>query len=120
LPVVLFGAGGVISEFSAVSLGQEAVLNWTVGQNTTILKFNVQRSFDGRRFYTIADVQPVRGVYKYSYTDDDLYKDNLHTYYYRIEAVLPNNVIQYSSTEEVRLSFSGIKRTWGSIKAMFK
>jgi len=120
LPWSAFASDEVIREFTGVSAGDQTILEWTLAPNVAVSLFHVQRSFDGRRFYTIADVLPQPGVTKYRYLDNDLFKNELHTYYYRIETVSPGGGTSLSSTIEVTLSFSGIKRTWGSIKAMFR
>ena len=120
LPAGLRADDGVFREFSAVGSGQQVVLDWTVQPGLAPAMFHVQRSFDGQRFIAIADVRPADGVYQYTYVDDDLFKGELHTYYYRIEAVLSGDRSALSAVREVTLSFSGIRRTWGSIKAMFR
>jgi hypothetical protein len=119
LAATLF-AGNVFRDFAAANSGGQARLEWNVNPGAAILAFNVQRSFDGRRFYDLARIPFTPGQNHYLYLDDDLFKDEIHTFWYRIEAELPNRQVELSSTAEVTLSFSGIRRTWGSIKAMFR
>jgi len=111
----------IINEFTATSQDRVAELNWTTGNESGVNEFRVQRSFDGRTFYTIHEVQPNNGSnHAYQYVDDDLFKSQIRTFYYRVEVSLITGNCEYSSTENVTFSFSSIIRSWGSIKAMFR
>ena len=111
----------IISEFTATSQDRVAELNWTTGNESGVNEFRVQRSFDGRTFYTIHEEKPNNGAnHAYQYVDDDLFKSQIRTFYYRVEVLLKTGNCEYSSTENVTFSFSNIIRSWGSIKAMFR
>lgn len=110
----------VVQDFSAVGASQGVFLQWTTAREAGVTEFRVQRSFDGQRFITIHTTRPFGMGHTYSYTDDDLFKGPQQTYYYRLEIAGVDERISYSGTEEVALNFSGIRRTWGSIKAMFR
>jgi len=112
--------GQVIRDFSAVGASQGVFLQWTTLREAGVSEFRVQRSFDGQRFHTIHTVRPTGSNHTYNYTDDDLFKGPQQTYYYRIEIASNEDNLAYSPIEEVALNFSGIRRTWGSIKAMFR
>ncbi len=114
------GNAQALDDFTAVVDGHSVVLEWTNNSENSVDKYCVQRSFDGRYFYTISDLQPEGNGYTYSYIDDDLYKNILRTTDYRIEVSPNEGRSLFSRTMEVTLSFSGILRTWGSIKAMFR
>lgn len=110
----------VISDLTATAYGQQVLLEWTVSPGANPLGFQVLRSFDGRVFQTVAQVPVSPGAAKYTYLDGTQFKSEPRIIYYRIRADLPGGASAYSSTAEVALSFSGIQRTWGSIKAMFR
>ena len=110
----------VIIDITAEADGRNAVIEWSTGRESGVVDFSIQRSFDGRTFYTIARVEPLGDNHTYRFVDDDLFKEMLHTYYYRIEVAFSGGRSQFSPTVDVTLSFSGIHRTWGSIKAMFR
>jgi len=116
----LTASAEVIQNFSAVSHGQEVYLQWATTQETGLSSFRIQRSFDGRYFHNLHTVTPTGSNSSYSYIDDDLFKSNLQTFYYRIEVATASQQVSYSVTERVELAFSGIRKTWGSIKAMFR
>jgi len=110
----------VIQSFTAEAVNQQAVLSWRSGIEANISQYRVQRSFDGERFFQIATIFPEGSSHNYSYTDSDLFKDRINTYFYRIEAVKEGGFTEQSSIARVTLISSGIARTWGSIKAMFR
>ncbi|MDP8239597.1 MAG: hypothetical protein P9X24_10955 [Candidatus Hatepunaea meridiana] len=109
-----------IKDFDVVADGRNVLLEWTSNGENQVNEYRVQRSFDGRNFYTISDLEPVGSGHTYQYIDNDLYKNKLRTFYYRIEVCQNGGRSQFSWIEEITLSFSGILRTWGSIKAMFR
>lgn len=109
----------VISDFRATAEDQNAVLTWKTENEAHVRHFVVQRSFDGNRFHNIATIEP-NGEWEYRYVDTDLFKENLNTYYYRLETLLSNGRTQTTPTQSVVISSSRIARTWGSIKAMFR
>ncbi|MBT3231762.1 MAG: hypothetical protein HN356_03015 [Calditrichaeota bacterium] len=113
-------AVGVITDFQAAAVDGQAVLDWKSGVETGVVSFDIQRSFDNQRFYTIASIDPVGNDHAYRYIDRDLFKDQVHTYYYRITVKMTSGLHQISETDRVVLTTSGIQQTWGSIKAMFR
>jgi len=117
---MLLAGPRVIREFSAHAEDGRGILEWTSGIETNVLSFHVQRSFDGLHFNDISNVDPAGDDHKYRYIDNDLFKGNLSSYYYRISAVLSDNKTYYSEVKKITVNSSGIHRTWGSIKAMFR
>jgi len=113
-------AVGVITDFQAASVDGQAVLDWKSGVEAGVISFEIQRSFDNERFYTIATIDPVGNDQAYRYIDRDLFKNQVHTYYYRIIVKMTTGLHQISETDRVVLTTSGIQQTWGSIKAMFR
>ncbi len=116
----LAASADLIESFTAVSHGQEVYLQWATTQENGVSSFRVQRSFDGRYFHTLRSLAPTGNNSSYSYIDSDLFKSSLQTFYYRIEIEAANRRVSYSLVERVELAFSGIRKTWGSIKAMFR
>ena len=58
----------------------------------------------------------------YEYTDQTAFKTNDQVYKYRIEIVDKDGSLSYSKEMSVlhNNGISGVKRTWGSIKALFR
>ncbi len=110
----------IISEFSARSENQNAVCEWSSGNETGVVAYRVERSFNGTQFDEIGSVEPMGNSHQYRFIDHDLFKGETHTFYYRICIELSNGRNQYTDSSPVIINTSGITRTWGSIKAMFR
>ena len=110
----------VLESFTASVEGHSVELEWTTSSERNVVEFCLQRSFDGRNFYPICEMEPTGAGHTYNYIDNDLFKGNTRTFYYRLEIRHAGGHKEYSQTREVTLSFSGVYRTWGSIKAMFR
>ncbi|MFC2150405.1 hypothetical protein ACFLQV_02760 [Calditrichota bacterium] len=115
-----WAADGTITDFAASSQGKSVLVEWHSATEMGIKEYQVQRSYDGNRFYTVATIAPKGDNSSYQHIDDDLYKQTMDTYYYRVEAVRNGGQKEISRVEAVTISFSDIHRTWGSIKALFR
>jgi len=121
--LIAASAGAVlplITDFTVRVQDQTAVLEWTSGMEAGVVSFRVERSFDGVQFHEIATQEPLGNRHNYRYIDRDLFKGQPHVYYYRIVAVLSNNQTWTSLVQRVTIDASGVTRTWGSLKAMFR
>jgi len=65
-------------------------------------------------------VQPKDEGAFYSYTDRTAYKTSDNVYVYRLRIVESGGTASFSQDVPVTHSVSSVKRTWGSIKAMFR
>lgn len=119
LLVPFLAQGQVIRDFTAAAAGHQVMVRWTSGSESGLQEYQVQRSADGTHFTVVGTVNPLGSGHTYSYTDEDLFK-NPQTWYYRIAAVKPGTATEYTQSREVSMISSGIRRTWGSIKMMFR
>jgi hypothetical protein len=106
--------------FTAQSEGDNVKIEWKTGDESNIHHFSIQRKTPQTPFVEIATVQPKGGNSLYSYLDQSIYKTKDIVFIY--ELVIVNNDMGISTSKPVTVSpnISGIKRTWGSIKAMFR
>ena len=111
-------AGAYIEYFHVRNVGNDAVIEWKTSQETNLKEFVIQRSTPQTQWVDIATVAPQPNNPIYSYTDKSVYKTNNYFFIYRLKIVDYDLQLSYSSTAS--LSISGVKRTWGSIKAMFR
>lgn len=110
----------IVKDFTATGEGRTVLLEWTTDREVDLVEFRIQRSFDGQEFFLIDQLSPRGDNSQYTYIDNDLFKNNNHIVYYRIEVLLSGKRTQYSPVSQATISYSDIHRTWGSIKAMFK
>lgn len=113
-----------IVDFHARHENNQAVLEWATESETHLDKFIVQRSPDTINWTTVGEVKPGSGdssVRKeYRFIDETIFKNNTGNFYYRLVIV---NKDGQQSWHDVIVSISGssgIKHTWGSIKALFR
>lgn len=114
-------AGAFIQSITARSDGENIILEWKTGEESPSLsKFVVERKTPNNSFIEIGTVNPKGSNSFYSYIDNNIFKGNDYIFTYRLKIVSSNSQITYSSEVSVSHSISGVKRTWGSIKAMFR
>ena len=113
-------AGTFLEYFQGRSEGEDIRLEWKTREEVNLQQFNIERKTPHNSFVEIATVQPKGSNSFYTYLDKSAYKPTDMIFIYRLKIVNTNGQISYSSEVTVSHSVSGVKRTWGSIKAMFR
>ena len=114
-----------ISDFHGKRQNNAVILEWVTEEETDLSKFLIQRSTDGYYWQTIGEKTPIgesSGSRKeYSFTDSSIFKGQFSgTFSYKLVIV---NTQGQQTDHDVIVSISGtsgIRHTWGSIKAMFR
>ena len=133
LPIILFAMillfaakadpGVQISDFHASREGNVVLLEWMTESESNLLRFDVQRSTDQRYWLKIGENAAVgesSSSQHYSYRDDTIFKTEQSTFYYRLVVVDKNQQKIIHPVVASIAGSSGIRHTWGSIKAMFR
>lgn len=123
--VSLLYADTQIIEFHAKrSENNVAILEWITLKESNLKQFDIERSNDGMNWISIGYVTPLTEYSyektSYSFTDPNIFKTTQSTFFYRLVIVDKNG---HSTIHTVIASISGqsgIKHTWGSIKALFR
>jgi hypothetical protein len=114
-------AGAYIEYFHARSESDDVKLEWQTAEETNLQKFAIERKTPQSSYTEIAAVTPKGDNSYYTFTDQNAYKTNDMVFIYRLKIVENNNQVSYSADVTVTHSISSVaKRTWGSIKAMFR
>lgn len=118
---VLFGAA-FIQEFLAKSESGNVILEWWTGQEDNVKSFTVERkSGTSSLFQQVGELVPPKGSNShYVFVDESAFKSTDSFYVYRIKISDNDGKIGYSREVGVSHTVSSVKRTWGSIKAMFR
>jgi hypothetical protein len=104
----------------ARSDNSSVTLTWKTEDETNVVNFEVERRVGtSGEFGYIASVGP-KGPSWYEFVDHSSYKGTGTLYQYRIKVVFSDNSFEYAGPVTVTHSVSGVRRTWGSIKAMFR
>ena len=113
--------GAFLLKFTVRSSNGNVVLDWQCSSETNLKNYVVQRRTFNGGYSDIATVQP-RSDMNYEYTDQTAYKNEDQVYYYQIEII--DNDGSVSKSQEIQVlhnnGISSVKRTWGSIKALFR
>ncbi len=113
-------AGAFIQFFNAKSEGDNIRLEWRTAEESNLKMFAVERKSYNNGFVEIGFVSPKGSNSSYVFVDQNVYKTTDLIFTYRLKIVDNNNQFSYSNEISVSHSVSGVKRTWGSIKAMFR
>lgn len=113
-------AGAYLKDFRARSEGESVRIEWETGEETNLQHFIIERKSPESSFIDIATIQPKGSNSFYTYLDESAYKSNDLLFIYRLKIVDTNGQLSYSSPISVTPNISGLRRTWGSIKAMFR
>jgi hypothetical protein len=120
LLIVSVYAGAYLKDFRARSEGENVRIEWETGEETNLSHFIIERKNPESSYIEIATIQPKGNNSFYTYLDESVYKSNDLLFIYRLKIVDTNGQLSYSSPISVTPNISGLRRTWGSIKAMFR
>jgi hypothetical protein len=109
----------------ARSDGTYIIVQWETTSEVNIQYFTVERSVaNGGAFVELKSMAPRGSNSLYEFIDQSAFKvDNptSSTYQYRIKVVDLDGSVSYSEVSRpVSHNVSSVRRTWGSLKAMFR
>jgi hypothetical protein len=119
--ISLIFAGAKLTFFNAKSEGGDIVLEWQTAQETNLKEFIVQRRTLNSKYIDLAKVNPKGDNSLYTYRDESAYKTTDAFFIYRLKIVdTDGSNPHYSAEVSISHNISSVKRTWGSIKALFR
>ncbi len=113
---------GSISDLTVTASESRIVVRWQSSDEGGLSRFVLQRSVDRSDFSDISTITPRGTQTAYQFIDTDLYNVDKtpRNFSYRLKFVNRDGTTSYSITRDVTIQISSIRRTWGSIKAMFR
>lgn len=124
--VFLFANEEVINYLNASSNGNRIKIEWKTNDIAGVQKYEIERSSKHHTFTKLSEVTAKANLNSYTYYDESALKQKAEEfqvstlYSYRIKVVYKDNSSSYSNIINVTHSTSGVKRTWGMIKEMFR
>ena len=115
----LLFAGVDLLKFTARSSGGNIIIDWQTTSETNLRQFVIERKTVNGSFMQIGTVDP-RADKNYEYVDQTAFKTYDQLYIYRLKIVDNDGSVSYSAEIAVPHNVSSVKRTWGSIKALFR
>jgi len=114
-------AGAHLISFTAESYDSNIKISWTTSQETNLNNFVVERKTFGSNFAVISQPIAAKGDNSsYEFVDENAFKSADLLFVYRLKIIEKNNSTSYSGEVSVSHSVSSVRRTWGSIKALFR
>ena len=106
---------------SANSDGTRITVRWLSEDETGVTRFEIERKAGvNGPFISIVQITPRGNNSAYEYVDESAFRVTESIYQYRIKVILVNGDTVYYGPITVRHDVSNVRRTWGSIKAMFR
>lgn len=102
------------------STGESIILTWETTSEVNLKHFVVKRRALDGEFVQIATVEP-RSDHKYEFVDRSVYKSESSVYKYLV-VIIENDGRENGVVGEVSVApdLTSVRRTWGSIKALFR
>ena len=116
-------AGLTLQYFTAKTNTDGILVEWKTGDEGGTTRFEIERSASNPdNFIFIKSLNSAGNNSYYSFLDNSVSfkSENNSIYYYRLKCYQSNGSYTYSNTISVVHAVSGIKNTWGSIKAIFR
>ena len=107
---------------SGTSNGNSITIRWQSDDETNVSGIEIERqSGTSAQFVFLDAVRPKGNNQLYEYVDDSAFRTSESLYRYRVKIVYSNGAApSYYGPITVTHNVSSVRRTWGSIKAMFR
>ena len=120
---VIAYASVTLQYFTGKTNADGILLEWKTIDESGTSYFDIERSANTPdNFVSIKQISATGNNSYYTYQDNgvNLNQRTSSKYYYRLKCVTSSSSYSYTYTISVTHSISGIKSTWGSIKAIFR
>ena len=123
ISVISLVFAGAIKENSltGTSDGNSIIIRWLSDDESGVTRFELERKAGiNGSFFPLSIVQPRGSNSAYEYVDDSAFRTTESIYQYQVKVVFYNGTSVEYGPITVSHKTSDVKRTWGSIKAMFR
>lgn len=108
-----------IDYFKAKTISDRVILEWKSLSESDLINYQIERKRESQSSYeTVKTITPTGSGSVYSFEDIGLYKTNGETISYRLN--IKSTTGNYIMDVTADYKSTAVRRTWGSIKAMFK
>ena len=131
LPVILallvltaasFGYGVKLEYFEVSPEGKNFTVKWQMEAEEDVREYELTRRtpYTNQQFVKV-QAMAAHGVgVPYEFLDDQVYKTGSDQLDYRLEVIYNNGLREVVATKSVNYTSTAMRRTWGSLKAMFQ
>ncbi len=120
-----FSSGQGMVRMSFFKISEEngdLLISWQTDEERDVREYELQRMtrFTNGQFVKVDALTPHGPGKAYLFRDEQVFKSSSEQVDYRLEVVYSDGVREQLATEQVNYTSTAIRRTWGSIKAMFQ
>ena len=108
--------------FSIQEEGRDFVIAWQSEIEEDVRQYEIMRKtpFSNDQFVRVFEV-PAHGINSsYGFRDSQVFKSGSDKVDYQLEVVYSNGVREIVKTQSMNYTTTAVRRTWGSLKAMFQ
>jgi len=111
-----------LSTFDISAQGNDFVVAWQSELEEDVRQFELMRRTPNSndQFVQIYEVQAHGPNRAYGFRDSQIFKSGSDKLDYQLEAVYMNGVREIVRTQSMNYTSTAVRRTWGSLKAMFQ
>ncbi len=111
-----------LAAFEIRNEGSDFVITWSTEIEEDVRAFEIQRrtTSSNDQFVKIHSVTGLGPGQQYEYRDSQVFKSNSDRLDYRLDVVYENGVREAIRDESMNFTSTAVRRTWGSLKAMFQ
>ena len=113
-------AVNIFSEVNVAPSTNKVVINWITKSETGVKSFVVLRSNDDALYISISKKSAKGPGTRYEFVDQSVMFKDFSALFYKIKAVDGNGQMVEETSVIAHPNISGIFRTWGAIKALFR
>ncbi|MBT3448023.1 MAG: hypothetical protein HOC28_00540 [Bacteroidetes Order II. Incertae sedis bacterium] len=111
-----------LSGFDIREEGRDFVITWQSELEEDVRQFEIQRKtpFSNDQFVRIHEAAAHGPNRAYGYRDSQVFKSGSDQVDYQLEVVYMNGVREVLKSQSMNYTTTAVRRTWGSLKAMFQ
>lgn len=108
--------------FKVESENNDMIISWLATSETGVERYELQRKtrFTNDQYVVVREFAPKGTGQVYRFLDDQVYKVSTEKVDYRLEVLYKNGERMELAHETINYTPTTVRRTWGSIKAMFQ
>ncbi|MFT5142543.1 MAG: hypothetical protein ACI80V_000463 [Rhodothermales bacterium] len=122
LSAASMGYGVKLEFFEITPNGKDFTVKWQMETEDEVREYELTRRtpYSNQQFVAVQALHAHGVGLPYQFVDDQVYKMASEQVDYRLEVIYENGLREVVVTQSVNYTSTAIRRTWGSIKAMFQ
>ncbi len=108
--------------FDIVEENRDFIITWQMERESGIRSYELKRRtpYSNNQFVAVHTFTPHGPDKQYQYRDTQVYKSAAEQVDYQLEVVYQNGLREIIFSRSLNYTSTAVRRTWGSIKAMFQ